>query len=143
MIVELEFRYALVNRPAGIGCVPRGLSYDVRPRPNAGEAHHAMARHGVMVTRRPLTNEELAQFEIAPMVSVESMPALAKRLMVGSLGWCAREYLDVRADDPEVFRQGVLQSLERLDRGVRWSIESEGALLDVVAAELSKAVEAG
>lgn len=76
-----SFRYALVNRPAGIGCLPRGLTFTVETRPATAMPHHEWARHGVLVSDRELAPDELRNFEPAGMVD----GAMLDELMSGWL----------------------------------------------------------
>jgi hypothetical protein len=134
----MTYRYALVNRPPGIGCIPRNLEYTVEPRPPAGAAHHAWARHGILVTVRELTVDELASFELAPLVDGELLDTMAARVAGGSMGDYAAEYVEVARDDPDAFRDGVLTAVTRLDPGVRYSIGDELQLTQAVLAHLAK-----
>lgn len=68
-----EYRYALVYRPAGMGATPADGFLRVDPAP-AGIA--SVARHGVAVYSRELTEQELKQFELR-RVHTESERAAA------------------------------------------------------------------
>ena len=73
-----EYRYAMVNRPLSIGTAPKGwLREEPRPAPEA--PHHDLARHGVLVYPRPLTAEESASYELAPMLEGETLGACLER----------------------------------------------------------------
>ncbi|MEY2875838.1 MAG: hypothetical protein RLZZ373_3209 [Pseudomonadota bacterium] len=62
--VIARYRYALVNRPPAPGSIPAGLTYTLDPRPAKGQPFEDVARHGIMVTDRELTEAELKSFEL-------------------------------------------------------------------------------
>ncbi len=140
---KVSFRYAMVNRPAGIGTIPRGLRYIVDPRPAKGEPHHDMARHGVLVTERALTVDELRAFELAPLVDATTLGNLAKRICAGGMSEYAAEYLELERDEPEDFCQNVADRARHLEDGVRYSICSDAELARLVVEELQRVVQNG
>lgn len=136
VFVRTEFRYALVNRPVGIGTVPRGFLYQVEPRPPAGAPHHALARHGILVTPRELTLDELRSFELSPLIDEAGIDAIADRIARGGMGEYAAEYVQLSCEEPDAFQSGVLQALERVDKGVRYSICNSALLAQLVCRKL-------
>lgn len=136
-----RFRYCLVNRPAGIGCVPR-MAFEVEPRPQPGAAHHDWARHGVLVVERPLTVQELQSFELVPVVdSPAALRWLAERVVDDGLGEYASAYVQAHVDDPQEFRAVVKAAVSRLDAGVRYSLGDEQALERGVLEQLQRVVQ--
>lgn len=124
MTEAAHYRYCLVYRPAGIGCVPR-LPYSIEDRPPPGAAHHETARHGILVVQRELSLDEVRSFELQPVIEEgAAMRALAERAAAEELASHASEYLELSAEDPMSYRSAVLSALERLDAGVRYSLES-------------------
>ncbi len=85
-----EYRYALRNRPFGIGTAPKDGWVRTEPRPAEGEDHHGLARHGFAVYSRPLTDKETSSFELTPIVTVDEH---AKRL-VAKMGRYATKYAE-------------------------------------------------
>ncbi|MBK8117397.1 MAG: hypothetical protein IPK44_24225 [Candidatus Accumulibacter sp.] len=77
-----RYRYGLVNRPASMGAVPN-IEYTIEPRPLPGQPHHDIARHGIMVTGRKLTDEEVKAFELAPIA--DGTTSLAERRWYAAL----------------------------------------------------------
>lgn len=74
-----DFRYGLVNRPASVFSLPAcPLAWRVAPRPERGEPHHDVARHGVLVCDRELSVEQLNQCELAFLIDEKDAPALAR-----------------------------------------------------------------
>lgn len=130
----MQHSYALVNRPAGLGAVPRGLSFTLAPRPEPGQPHHDMARHGVLVAERELSDAECASFEFAPLVNETMLDAVAERVAAG-MGRYAGEYVESAKADGAEFRAGVLDRAER-HNGVRFSIGDPDALVSRVLALL-------
>ena len=68
----MMYRYALLNRPAGIGTIPRDLTYTVEPRPDSDADHYRYARHGILVTERALTETECRDFELIKILDRNS-----------------------------------------------------------------------
>lgn len=134
-------RYGLVNRPAGIGCLPHGLRYQVHPRPGAGEPHHHLARHGIVEFERALTMDEARGFELAPLVSGDAVLALADRIAAGSMSRYAAAYVQAASEDPHHFAGTVLDRLGDLDKGVRYSVDNDDGLVAAVLERLKVAAE--
>lgn len=75
----MEYRYALVNRPAMLGAVPRGF-IRIDPRPAVSEDHHDIARHGIIVYAEPLTDDDAMRYELRPLIDGADRLALAERI---------------------------------------------------------------
>lgn len=130
-------QYALVYRPVDIGTIPRGVPYSVAPRPAPGQPHHDMARHGILVTDRPLTVDELKAFELAPLAEGEVLEQLALAV-AQSMGRYASAYLGKKVEDPELFSETVLERVAKVGDGVRYSIADAQAFVDLVAVRLKE-----
>lgn len=108
-------RYALFNRPAGIGTIPRGLTYTVEPPPCFGGNHHALARHGILVTDRELTINELADFELFKIIDG---------------GWAEDWLVDMVADELAKYHVDYLQmyqdDINEFYRCVRTAVRDAG-----------------
>jgi hypothetical protein len=131
-------RYALVNRPAGYATLPSGLRYRVEARPAKGQPHHDVARHGILVPERPLTDAETQAFELVPLV--EGADAVGHLAFKIAVEWqCyAEAYLESHEDDPELFAKGVMERAERM----KVSVDDPGALVASVLSHLSSATTA-
>lgn len=106
-----EFRYGLMMRPAGLGCVPReGLVAIEQPMP----AYPRQTRHGVALFDRALTDAQIAQFELVPVLDAAGLNALATAVAVGLSGRYAQAHLDM-ANDPAKRRHFE----SRVERAVR------------------------
>lgn len=127
-----DVRYALVNRPACFASLPKGLSYQVEARPAKGAAHHDYARHGVLVSSRRLTAQEMRDFELAYMIDAEQSAQVARVVVEQSLGERAQNYLDAYEDDSSLFRQGVMQEAEGLFAGLRVSFQDNDGFIEQV-----------
>ena len=92
-----KYRYALINRPAGFETLPRGLSWTVESRPAPGEAHHILARHGILVTDRPLTLDEIISYELGMLVDLHQ--DLATRVAVGLESY-AQDIIELAGEAP-------------------------------------------
>ena len=130
------YRYALVNRPAGYGTVPRDLQYTIEQRPAKEKPHHDVARHGILVTERPLTDDETASFELVPLFDGDAATQLVATKIAATMGRYAIAYLQSHHDDPEVF---AMQIIDRADR-LRVSVADTDALIAAVVTELQAQV---
>jgi hypothetical protein len=71
-----EYRYGAENRPPGFATVPKGY---VRTEPPL--AHDPRTRHGVVVYDRPLTEDEVRQYQLVPyMPLAEVAESIVARL---------------------------------------------------------------
>ena len=77
MTDNLPFRYALVHRPPGIGAVPMEKRFKTLPRPEKGQPHHDLARHGIICYAEPLDPQTLNAFEFGLMIDDHSELAQA------------------------------------------------------------------
>ena len=135
LLERLGTRYALVNRPVGIGTLPRGLLYKVVARPPEGEAHHDMARHGILEADRSLSAIEARAYELAPLVDACAADSIAT-LVVDEMSRYASEYLRVQEEDEGDFRRYVLDMAQRVVEGVRLSIGDPDAVVGAVTRQL-------
>lgn len=135
------YRYALVNRPADMGTIPKGVQYTVEPRPAKGQPHYDMARHGILVTERELTAEELKAFELAPLVDGKDLGTLAEAIARG-MGEYAAGYLEMAKDDPEHFAGEVRDALKRASSGITYSVGDDGLLVKMVSDKLAAMIPA-
>lgn len=125
-----RFRYALVNRPADLGAIPK-VPYTVEPRPAAGQPHHDMARHGILVTERELTEKEVKDFELAPLIDGPLLDVLAGKIAEGMAEYAAR-YVEIEKEDAAEFYNAVMGAARRSGSGIRYSIGQPDALVDRV-----------
>lgn len=137
----MTHRYALVNRPAGIGCVPRGLQYTLEPRPGAGKPHHDRARHGILVSERELTPDELRNFELARIVDGDQIAVMAQAIASGPMHRYATEYVQAHGEDPEMFQEAVLNAIDKIEPGIMQSIGDIDALMEGVLEALASVVK--
>jgi hypothetical protein len=132
-----QYRYALVNRPASMGAVPK-VQFTVEPRPPAGSPHHDLARHGIMVTDRKLTDQEVASFELAVIADEETESRLADDV-AEQFGEYAAQWIEDQKDDPRGFVAAVGQSVGRATGKVRHSIGDMEKFANAVLRRLKEA----
>lgn len=86
-----KYRYGLTNRPLSIGTAPKGwVATEEAP------AEHAdMARHGIVVYDRRLSPEEVAKFELAPVIDGDKARNGVAASFVESLGGYAGNYAEM------------------------------------------------
>lgn len=131
-------RYALVNRPACFASLPQGLKYRVDDRPAEGCPHHEYARHGVLVSSRTLTCQEMREFELAFMLNEDHSGEVARVLVEESLAGRAQDYLDAYEDDSSLVKQAVMQEAEGLFDGLRVSFENIDGFVEQVLSRVRR-----
>lgn len=99
------WRYALVNRPVGIGAVPPNY-VSVTDQPTAGEPYSGVARNGIIVYDRPLTDKEIADFELKLIPTNADLDALAA-VVAEKMSDYAAQYLEMSAEDPDTYAKQV------------------------------------
>ncbi len=129
--VKKQYRYAMRNRPVGIGTAPKDF-ISTEPRPGEGEPHYEMARNGVAVYDRKLTDEETKNFEMSPMVEGEGMNEYADAV-IEKMGRYASKYAEMDADE---FSNEVADKLSSADKGYRPSLN-----IDDLASLVKKRIE--
>jgi hypothetical protein len=125
------WRYALVMRPAGFGSLPAGLEYSVESRPAVGCPHHELARHGILISRRELTADEVDSFELG--VLFDDHGELAQ-----SVAEDLDDYKDALAEsfvsDPDLVCDLVMDSLRGIVPARYFSLADQAGLVaDVVS----------
>lgn len=101
-----KFRYALRNRPAGIGAVPPGQA-GLLPRPPESDPYYEYARHGIITYDTALNDEQISQFELLYLPRADEYPELAKNFAADALGTYAQQYIEMAAEDPDTFEKTV------------------------------------
>lgn len=99
------WRYALVNRPVGIGAVPPEYA-SVADQPAAGQPYSGVARNGIISYDRPLTDKEIADFELKLIPTHADLDALAVTVADKMSGYAA-QYLEMSAEDPDTYAKQV------------------------------------
>jgi len=99
------WRYALVNRPVGIGAVPSEYA-SVTDQPAAGQPYSGVARNGIISYARPLTDKEIADFELKLIPTHADLDALAVTV-ADKMGDYAAQYLEMSAEDPDTYAKQV------------------------------------
>lgn len=128
------FRYAMVNRPPMVGSMPKGM-FTVEPRPAAGQPHHDMARHGVAIFERELTDAETKSYELAPMLDGDAITAVADKIADQMSGY-ADQYVGMADEEPTEFENAVRVRIERVTVGHPPSIGDFVQLRNDVLAKL-------
>ena len=135
-----EYRYAMVNRPAGIGTVPKDL-VRAEDRPVPSDEHYAYARNGVSVFNRKLTDAETKSFELALMTDGDERAAVADTV-ADSLGKYASQYVEMSADNTDRFESIVAQHIKSTAAGYPPSVGSIGKFADLVRDKLKERIAA-
>lgn len=104
------YRYCATNRPIGFATVPSGY-VAVEQRPEQGDGK-LLARHGVVVYDRRLSEAEANGFELAPVLTDVQVTALAAEVAAECLEY--REGIEeMLADMPAEVSRSILQRVER------------------------------
>lgn len=112
------WRYALVNRPAGIGAVPPNFAA-VAEQPAAGEPYSGVARNGIISYDRPLTDKEIADFELKLIPTHADLDALAVTV-AGKMSDYAAQYLEMSEEDPDTYAKQVRMVARKQLTGVAY-----------------------
>jgi len=99
------WRYALVNRPVGIGAVPPEYA-SVADQPAEGQPYSGFARNGIISYDRPLTDKEIADFELKLIPTHADLDALAVTVADKMSDYSA-QYLEMSAEDPDTYAKQV------------------------------------
>lgn len=112
------WRYALVNRPAGIGAVPPNFAA-VAEQPAAGEPYSGVARNGIISYDRPLTDKEIADFELKLIPTHADLDALAATVAEKMSDYAA-QYLEMSEEDPDTYAKQVRMVARKQLTGVAY-----------------------
>lgn len=99
------WRYALVNRPVGIGAVPPEYA-SVAGQPADGQPYSGVARNGIISYDRPLTDKEIADFELKLIPTHADLNTLAVTV-ADKMSDYAAQYLEMSAEDPDTYAKQV------------------------------------
>lgn len=100
------WRYALVNRPASVGAVPPGF-VQLLDQPAADQPYSKIARNGIIVYDRQLSESEIADFELKLLPTHADLDELAGRVAGNRMNSYAADYLEMANDDPDMFEKQV------------------------------------
>lgn len=101
-----RYRYALVNRPAGIGAVPPGQA-GVLPRPPESDPYYEYARNGIVTYNTPLSDEQISQFQLLYLPTESEYPDLAKRFASLRMAEYAAQFVEMATADAGTFEKTV------------------------------------
>jgi Defence against restriction A C-terminal len=128
------FKYAMVNRPAGLGTVPRDGFIGSEERPKEGWPHYIYARNGVALFSRELTDVETKSFELASMNEADISKSV--RAVADLMSNHAAEYLNASENDPSFFNGKVFEFHRKSAIGYPVSIGDFDAFRGAVIASL-------
>ena len=131
------WRYAMVNRPIGIGCCPKEGLVGSEDRPASGKPHHDMARNGVALFDRKLSDAETKSFEMALMAEGEDLREVVEGV-VEKMKRYAKPYVEMAADDLNDFKSEVHDKMKGAARGYPASVGDFDAFVQSVLTELKK-----
>lgn len=113
------YQYALVNRPAGIGAIPDG-QVDLLDRPEEGSTYFDVARHGIVVYPRQLTDEEVRQYELKYLPPDSELTDVATRFVAEAFDKYAAEYLNLVEEDRNTFEKTVRSKFRKHMEGIAY-----------------------
>lgn len=141
---HLEFRYAMVNRPAGIGCAPKDGFLRLEDRPLPGQDHHEYARHGIAVYSRELSAQETRTFEMAPLLDEQSLSDMIEQISQ-NMSEYAEQYVQMAHNkDPrrvQLFAITVSDRLKSTSTSYTPSVGNFDNFVQRVAARLNELVQ--
>lgn len=131
------FRYGLFNRPAGIGTVPAGLEFSVEPRPDKGQPFYESARHGILVTKRPLTDAEIKNFELVRLAGEADLPDVAAQVAKPMLKYAA-SYLASIEQGSRMFTDKVTDKTRDMNIDVAQPDKLVAMVIDLLKQHVAK-----
>lgn len=114
--VASTYKYAMFNRPVGIGCNPKEGFVGTEDRPAKGHDHYDYARNGVAIYNRKLTDHETKQFEMAPMLEGRDLDSFAESVAFEMSDY-STEYLEMSETDHQDFLKTILQNIKQAAKG--------------------------
>ncbi|NDO81516.1 hypothetical protein CJP72_12290 [Citrobacter sp. NCU1] len=108
-----KYRYALVNRPAGIGAVPAGQTA-ILAAPAQDDKYGRVARHGFIEYDHKLTEQEASNFELKLIPTQADLDALAKDVASDSMGRYAEQYVEMAETDAKMFDSQVKLNAKKI-----------------------------
>lgn len=128
------FRYALVNRPAGIGAVPDG-QIAILPK-DESDPYSQYARNGVIVYPQKLSEEQMSQYELKYLPTQAEYPQYAEQLAQGALSEYAEQYIELAKDDANTFTKNVSLQFKKAFPNVAYPLGDDVNVFmtDVIAA---------
>ena len=100
--LHAEYRYAMVNRPFDIGTAPKEGFVRTEDRPARDAEHFDVARHGIVVYSRELSDAETKSFELALIPSAQQLAKVAAAV-AEEMREYARQYREMAETDPVEF----------------------------------------
>jgi len=129
------FKYGLALRPAGIGCIPKGLTFTLEPGLTDPRGSQ-ISRHGIIVFDRPLTDEEIYSFDLCLIASDELTAQLVEKIVAEKAEY-AHSYTGMYETDRAYFDQAVRDQLKRMYR-YHVFIADETAFIDAIGKKLKE-----
>ena len=132
-----EYRYGAQNRPPGYGSAPKDILRVDPPIPGIPQT-----RHGVVVYARPLTDEEVRGYELAPYVPLADIVA---RLMARVDRYGAQYADRLRKGDTATLRSGLGSTIDAepfftdIPHGDLWGQVADALLVKYPAATVAPA----
>lgn len=129
-----RFRYAMVYRPPSLGTCPKDF-IAVEPRPAVGHPHHDIARHGIVVYDRRLSDLETKNFELAFIADGHDLDVIAHKVAKAMLKY-ASAYIEMSEIESEQFVQTCKDVLGRTSTGFVPSIGDAKVFAQLVVKHL-------
>lgn len=105
-----QYRYGMVNRPVGGGTAPAGwVAVEDRPKDKKHPLYE-LARHGILVYDRELTEAEVTNFELAYLPKNDDV-IVAK--VAKALGKYAKRVFDLAQKDRKTAEGAIMQKAEK------------------------------
>ena len=133
-----EYKYAMVNRPAGMATCPKGF-IRLEDRPSKNEEHYDYARNGVAIYDRELTDQETKSFEMAPMLDSEGKKAFAEKI-AKTMSKYAKDYVEMAEDDFAEFASDMPNRVKKASTGYPPSVGDWAQFAKLVLENLKREV---
>ena len=109
----------------------------MEPRPAKGQPFYESARHGILVTRRPLTDAEIKNFELVRLVGEADLPDLAVQVAQPLLEY-AENYIEIAETELPAMKNQVLQDISLLRIDVAQPDKLVAMVIDLLKQHVAK-----
>lgn len=132
---DAEYRYAMVYRPFDIGTAPKDGFLRTEERPARDTEHFDIARHGIVVYSRELSDTETKNFELALIPDAQQLAKVVDAVADEMRGY-ASQYVAMAQTEPTQFGGIVLERAKSVATGYPVSIGDSAKFTALVQAKL-------
>ena len=109
----------------------------MEPRPDKGQPFYESARHGILVTKRPLTDAEIKNFELVRLAGEADLPDVAAQVAKPMLNYAAA-YLDIIEQDSRILTGKVTDKTRDMNIDVAQPDKLVAMVIDLLKQHVAK-----